>query len=182
MVDVFDIRKGLGESGIFFVYSGALSHGILTSLVESLEDNCNEWITHRRKANCILVILIEMVQNIINYSILNKDSHFPAITNCEGTILLGFDPAKDKLFLKSGNIVEAKHIKKIEKRIEEIIVLDRENTRLRYRELRRSGKNASERGAGLGFLEIQRKTTEPLSYSLKDLKDGSYYYTLEAFI
>jgi hypothetical protein len=65
-----------------------------------------------------------------------------------------------------------------------IIKLDQLTDELKalYKELRKSGENSHERGGGLGFLEIQRKSTMPLKYRFEKIDEKYQFFSLKSLI
>ncbi|MCP4751891.1 MAG: hypothetical protein GY866_13430 [Proteobacteria bacterium] len=181
MLDLQKLKKQFNETGVVLAYSGFLSHNILTNIVQAVENNMLDTRFYDRPAQDVFTVLIEMIQNIINYHA-DKQEQSTEQTMCEGIIVLGFDSEKNKLFLKSGNTIQSNEIQRIAERIDSINRLPKEDLRSKYRELRKTRKQKSSRGAGLGFLEIQRRASEPIRYSFSEPDDDTLLYVLEVYI
>lgn len=181
MLDLQSLKKLFNDGGVIFTYNGVISHDILTNIVQALENKFEGLKFYERSAQDVFTVLIEMIQNIINYCA-EKEEPGQGEGACEGIIILGIDPANDKLYLKSGNMIEADKKDRIAKRIESIKNLSKEDLRAKYRELRKTRKQKSARGAGLGFLEIQRRASEPINYSFSDINNGGLLFVLDVYL
>ena len=180
-MDLADLKKLFNTHGVVFSYNGPLSHHILTNIVEALEKKIGSLKLLHQSAHTIFTVLIELTQNIINYYAERCEKDEKPVES-EGIIVLGFDKQKNKIFLNSGNLVRAEDVQRISERIDTVANLDKDSLRAKFKELRRSGENRSARGAGLGFLEIQRKASEPINYSFVEMVDGNLLFIMNVFL
>ena len=157
-----------------------MSQDVLTSFMETMERKLGN-IDGISKANNIFAVFVEMVQNIISYS---SDSEYVTQTQKQsyGIMILGYDKELGKYFIKSGNKVCNDDAAKITERIDELKDLDKDELKALYKELRKSGENSHERGGGLGFLEIQRKSTMPLKYMFEKIDEKYQFFCLKSLI
>ena len=70
---------------------------------------------------------------------------------------------------------------KIETKLLEIIDMDKESLKKRYRELRKSGVNTHEKGAGIGIYEIAKLAKE-VSYKFDKINDDKYYFYFNVIV
>ena len=181
MLNLADLQNQFNQNGVVFTYNGHLSHSILTNIVEALEAKIGDLNVANQSAQTVFTVLIEMTQNIINYFAERNETAEKQV-DCEGIIVIGFDDQKDMIFLKSGNLVRPEDAERISKRIDAVANLDKETLRAKFRELRKSGKNKSYRGASLGFLEIQRKASEPITYSFVNVENDGLLFELDVYL
>ncbi len=178
--NLYDFQKTLTKEGIFICFSGTVSQDILLGF-SSIIENKLEKFENPTKAQNVFVVFVEMVQNMMSYS---SDSIFIEENKkeCSGVIIVGYDENTKKHFIKSGNTIESKFEEKITKRVNSIKNLSKNDLKDLYKELRKSGENIHKRGAGLGFLEIQRKSSEPLEYSFTNIDDSHSFFCLKSVI
>jgi len=181
MLNLADLQKQFNDNGVIFTYNGYLSHEILTNIIQALEERIGTLNVFNQSAQTIFTIFIEMTQNMINYFAGRRDDGDKECL-CEGIIVLGFDKEKEKIYLKSGNLVQPEDVAKITERIDSVTGLDKDELRARFRDLRKTGKNRSARGAGLGFLEIQRKASEPINYSFIKMENSTLLFSLDVYL
>ena len=155
-------------------YEGKLTQSIVGTCMDSIEENISHMVTMANTST----IVIEMCQNMMNYSKskdLNSDDIEPA-----GYISVQVDD--DNLYYITGkNIVSAKDKEKIEPKVLEVQSLDKAGIKKRYKELRRSGKNTHAKGGGIGTYEIA-KICDEVEYSFTPINEGRYYFTLTSTI
>ena len=51
-----------------------------------------------------------------------------------------------------------------------------------YKEQRRLGPDDESKGAGLGFIDMARKASEPIAYQIIDAGNGAAFFTLKVII
>ena len=178
--NLYTFKKDLDKEGVIFCFSGIMSQDVLTSFMKTMERKLGN-IDGISKANNIFAVFVEMVQNIMSYS---SDSEYVTQTQKQsyGIMILGYDKELGKYFIKSGNKVCNDDAAKITERIDELKDLDKDELKALYKELRKSGKYSHERGGGLGFLEIQRKSTMPLKYRFEKIDEKYQFFCLKSLI
>lgn len=152
-------------------YNGVLDQEIIGQFMGSIENNILNTVT---MAN-ISTIVIEMGQNMINYSKNDKEQSRdiePAGSICvergsEGTY-----------YITGTNIVSIEDKEKIEPKLIEVKTLDKAGIKKRYKELRRSGENTHEKGGGIGTYLIA-KLCDSIDYNFENINDDKYYFSLK---
>lgn len=178
--NLYSFKKALTEEGVIICFSGVVSQDILSSFASVIEKKL-ESMGNVAVAQNIFAIFVEMAQNIMSYS-------SEAVVICDnqkespGVIVVGFDKSICKYYIKSGNTVKASLRDKITQRIDAVKDLDKDALKAMYKEMRKSSENAHDRGGGLGFLEIQRKATEPLGYSFDEIDDEHLFFSLISIV
>ena len=78
------------------------------------------------------------------------------------------------------NLVSSEVKKKLEKILNEIIKLDKQEIRKLYKERRKSGRDSHSKGAGIGFLEIA-KVAKKIEFDFKPFED-KYIFALKVCV
>jgi len=81
----------------------------------------------------------------------------------------------------SQNVIGIQDRKKIEPKLQEILSLDRDAIKKRYRELRRSGKDTHGKGGGIGFYEIAKRC-DSITYEFKAINKTKMYFHFTSVI
>ncbi|MBF0539074.1 MAG: hypothetical protein HQL03_12575 [Nitrospirae bacterium] len=173
------IKHGLEKEGIIVSLSGMLSHSIIASVAEAIEESLETLGMNNKLVNNVFSIFIEMAQNLINYT-KDRDNDVNNIHKDSGIILVGYDKKERRYFVASGNTISASDKARIHDKIENIISMDSAALKDYYRKLRKSGQDAHSKGAGLGFVEMQRKASAPLKYSIDDINETEAFFSIKA--
>ena len=169
--DLLEFRKLIKKNRIILSFEGIMSQDVLRSLVETLEekilrdhddknDDNREFIAKR-----IYSVFIELAQNIQKYSFEQgkKDSD----KGGSGIIVIGEE--KDYFAICSGNLIEINKANKLVDYCQEINSYDASQIRKMYREVLKLERQPGQMGAGVGLLDILKKSKQPLGVELKEV-------------
>ena len=178
-MDIRDLEAILDKDGIVFLtYSGFITQSLIVGMTEALEKETEQSDLNINIANNIFTIFIELSQNIMSYSKSRKkiDERFDP----KGLIVVG----KNKegcYYVYSQNILDKNDKEKILPKLQEIDSMDNEAIKVRYRELRRSGRDRHHKGAGIGFYEIAKRCSS-IEYSFESINEERYLFKFMAMV
>ena len=173
MVSIDNLESILEEDNIIFLtYGGIFTQSLIVGMTGVLEKEVEEAELSMKTSNNIFVVFIELAQNVMNYS---KSARIEEVLNPKALIYVG--KISENYFVCSQNIISEKDKEKIEPVLKKIQNSTQDEIKQLYREVRRSGKTAHEKGGGLGFLEVAKKAKK-IEYSFKNLKNNKYYYKI----
>ncbi|MEA3497471.1 MAG: SiaB family protein kinase [Campylobacterota bacterium] len=173
-----DLELELYNNDIIFTFSGSISYNTLTAISISIkEELSNREGTSKELFNAYYVF-IELIQNIMNYSIKRTDES----DNGSGTCFVIHHNHSKKFKICAGNLVSSEQVSKIKVKIDKINSLDEQGLKDYYKEIRRSGQDTHNKGGGLGFIEIARKSSEKLNYKITEIDSDKFYFELNVDI
>ncbi len=179
MKSIGNLESTLEENGIaFLTYGGFLTQTLLVALTEALEQGIESCELSRKTSINIFTIFIELSQNIMNYSKGKKENS--GDFDPKGMIIVG--KSKDEeYYVLSQNVISIADRGKIEPKLIEIAASDRDTLKKRYREARRSGKDAHSKGGGIGFYEVAKRCAS-VEYEFEDISDDKLYFRFKAIL
>jgi hypothetical protein len=175
---VKELELELYKSDIIFAFSGSISYNVLSAISLSIKDELNRIDGTSKELFNVYYVLIELVQNIMNYSI-NKDEDSG---NGSGTCFIKHHKQSKKFKVCSGNLIANEQVSKIREKLDKINSFDEVGLKAYYKEIRRSGKDSHDKGGGLGFIEIARKTSEKLYYEITKIDNKKSYFEINVNI
>ncbi len=176
-MNISEIQDIVKRDGIVFLtYGGFLSQSLISGMTEALEQEAQESDLNMGDSNNIFTIFIELSQNMMNYS-KNKDKEE---VKSEGLVLVGKNK-DDSYYVDSQNIVGLEDKNKLQLKLDEIKTMNKDELKLRYRELRRSGRDTHGKGAGIGFYEIAKRCSK-IDYTFTKINDNRYYFHFKSTI
>lgn len=172
-MNVDNIQNMVEQDGIIFLtYGGFLTQTLISGMTEALEQEAQDNALNMGVANNIFTIFIELSQNVMNYS-KSKNKDCKEIKS-EGLIVVGKDDDLN-YYLHSQNIIAKEDKEKIEPKLNEIVTMSKDDLKKRYRELRRSGRDAHEKGGGIGFYEIAKRS-DSVNFEFKEINESKFYF------
>ncbi len=175
---VKDLELELYQNDIIFTFSGSISYNILSAISVTMKEELNNRDSPSKELFNVYYVFVELIQNIMNYSInRTKDSD-----NGSGTCFVIHKKESKKFKVCSGNLVSAEQASKIKEKIDKINSLDEVELKAYYKETRRSGKDTHDKGGGLGFIEIARKSSGKLHYEITPINTIKSYFEISVDI
>ncbi len=180
-MDLFEFKKCLDREGVILSLSGTISQAILINLGEMLEQELEESGTRRYIIHNIFAVMTEQMQNVMSYSRdrREKPGHF---FESSGLFVVGYSRKKDKYFVSSCNRMRSGDRENIQERLDRINAMDRKQLKEYYREQRRSGRDMHRRGAGLGFIDMAKRSSEPIEYRITDIDGGDTFFQITVYV
>jgi len=160
---IYEFYKLLEKDNISFSYRGSFSNNVLTMATQLLKENLGE--EHDRLRNKLSFLMIESFQNISRYADkenedLDETSEFFMTRN------IG-----DTFYVISANLIDNDKIPVVREKLEQVNTLDKSELNKLYREVLTNKQINEKGGAGLGFIEMVRKTKGKLPFDFVKVDD-----------
>lgn len=178
--NLFTLKETLGKDGVLLCFAGPFSHSIIEELGNALKRYLE--IEHLTKASLMDVfsVFIEQTQNIRNYAEQKAAGGCSDHDFNTGIVLIGKN--NDHYVVSSGNIVGKEDVRDTLALLEKLKSLDKQGLKALYKEQMRKGPEEGRLGAGLGFIDMSRKSCEPLRYSIRDIDENYCFFSLRVAI
>lgn len=179
-MDINAIKKMTEEDGIVFLtYAGFLSQTLIAGMTDALEREAEHGRLGMTESTNVFTIFIEMAQNIMNYA---KSQHSDgSLHKPEGLIVVGKSDDDRCYYVQSQNTISEQDKERIKTKLDEIITMDTDALKKRYRELRKSGRDSHEKGGGIGFYEIAKRCRN-IEYAFLPAGVGRFAFQFKAVI
>ncbi len=163
---------------ITLVYEGEITHQItkaFTSLTESNMAKDDEPGNVQRK---VFHVMVECLQNISKHAddFTSNDYLFSG----RGIFLVS--KGDDEYSVTTGNAVENDRIEELTNMLETINKMDKDELKGLYKKQMKEGRLSEKGGAGLGFIDIKRKTGKELEYHFLPISNDTSFFLLTSTI
>jgi hypothetical protein len=161
------------EHGISLVYVGKFNHTI-TKVFTALTSDETEAINESKAVQRTLHhTMIEILQNMTKHS----NNMFNDISMGQGLFMLG--KKNDAYHIVTANLVDSDEVDNLTHSIDTLNTFSIEELKEVYKKQLREGKISGKGGAGLGLIDIVRKTGNPLDYMFFPADDKQKYFVLK---
>jgi len=174
---LYSYKSALDREGIIFTFCGPISHDIVEGVGITLKSQLAESDVKQTTAMKVFAVFIEQVQNVINYS--QERTDFDSDMGM-GIIVVG--EYEDKHFIVGGNKIRNSKVPVLEQNLRELVAMDKDELKVFYKQRRKSNTSEDSKGAGIGFIEMARKASEPLEFSFEKIDDDYSFFSIEADI
>lgn len=155
--NAWSLKNLMLDNKLLMVYSDHITPRTYEHLMNLAEDKLDHYNTSLRNKKKILHILVEALQNIATHGY--KD-HTHTVASL---FVIGME-GENKFFVLSGNTVTKESEAYLREKLDHLNTLDSEQLRTIYKETIQNGEFTDKGGAGLGFIDIMRKSQSKLEY------------------
>ena len=177
-IDLFGLREHFDGRRIMLCFNGPISRSLIEEIGNALKNYLQAEETPPSAVMDVFGVYVEMTQNIRHYSTRRGYGE----QESSATVVVAHD-AEGHYVVEAGNVVEAEDGEALLTYIESLSAMDKAELKAAFKEqLRRPRESGAVSGAGLGLLDMARKSTEPLRATLSPLPGGRRFFSLRAVI
>jgi hypothetical protein len=154
-------------------FKGLVNSEILRALLKDMDSKLEQKGEARPLIKKINSILIECLQNLIHHSEEsdNGDQYLPELIVNKGS---------EGYTIITGNLIQAENQHRLKDYIDRINSLGSDGLREYYQEVLTNGKFNAKGGAGLGFINIARKTKDnKVHYKFEPVNSEQIFFNLQ---
>jgi len=178
--DMLALRDIFVRCGIVLGFNGPFSQSVIEELGEAIRRHLESREQASKRISDVFAVYIEMTQNIRHYAETAALDELEREALNAGTVLIAVE--EDGYSLMAGNLVRNEHVERLTERLERIRPMDAEALKKAYRDRLRAPLEEDATGAGLGFLQMARKSARPLEYSLSPAGEAHSFFSLSVHI
>ena len=143
-------------------------HGIL-SIAEYKIVSSGDQIKLQRK---VFNVMVECLQNICNHAEVGEEIK----TGRSSVLVIGKED--ETFFVITGNLISNKNVEIFKSHIDTVNQLDKEGLKELYKKTITENEYSEKGGAGLGIIDISRKSGNKLHYDFQKVDDKYSYITI----
>lgn len=170
-----DFRSSAEVKSPIIEHKGKINQRVILDILNDLEtqmDGFGEKLKITRKA---FNVVTECLQNVARYS------DEPISEDTEPTFVL--DRQEDKYLIISGNILSNDKVSPVREKIDYLNNLDWYGIQQEYKtkikkNLKEKDETQDKNSAGLGFIEMARKSEEKFVYKFEEINDDFQYFMI----
>jgi len=171
---VYGFYKTIKANDICLVYEGKITHQITKSFISLAEAQMAEDKEAVRVQRIILHVMVECLQNVSRHA----DDHDPGDNIYSGKGIFMISKNSFDYFFTTGNTVLNEKIPALIEMIDKINKLDNPMLKDFYLKQMREGRLSDKGGAGLGFIDIRRKTGRKIEYYFLPVSEKISFFML----
>jgi hypothetical protein len=176
-MNLLTLRENYLKQRIMLCFNGPISRSLIEEIGNALRNYLNTQETAPSSAMDVYSVYIEMTQNIRHYA--GRQGYDDE--QATATVAVARDDEGHYL-VSAGNLVELEDGKALVETVENLAGLDAVELKKAYKQQLRRPREEEHSGAGLGLLDMARKSTRPLQSSIEPLPSGRGFFSLTATI
>lgn len=178
---IYSFHQDMVEHGFTLVYEGEITHQItkaFTSLAENNMERLSEDLSVKKK---VFHVMVECLQNLTKHSEdADKEEVIENPFLGNGIFIVG--KLDNCYHVITGNAVMNENVEDLKKMLDQINSLDKDGLTALYKQQIRGGEISEKGGAGLGLIDIARKTGEKLDFYFEPINEKSSFFMLKTTI
>ena len=170
---IFDLHQSMLDHNLILVYEGEFTQEITKSVLAMAErnmDSSGEESSIKRK---VFNVMVECLQNIVKHA---DDVE----KNSSAVFMVG--KQENEYIIISGNPITNDNIPALKEKIDKINSLDKDGLKSLYKDIIRNTEISDKGGAGLGFVDMARKSGNKLEYDFIPTDDAVSFFCLKSSI
>lgn len=172
MINLHKYYFEMVQENILVLFKGYVTPDLLTAILEIAEQKLEELGEAKKIQKKVYNVLVEAFQNAYN--------HVDEIQNqmYKNSVILSVGRDEEYYYVMTGNCMYASRSPKLKSVIEEINGLSKEELKERYMDVMANESFSDKGGAGLGLMDLIRKSGRPLEYNLTQISEEFAYFSL----
>jgi hypothetical protein len=180
-LELLEYYKKMCERHIVLDFQGAMSQDMLVGMAELIKSTPHRDLKKPTLIKKVFAVFIEMAQNIAHYSAerIHLNSKYQ---NGVGAGIIVVTENQKIYTVTSGNLVNTSTITQITQRCDAINKMDREELKQFYKQQIKATRPSNRRGAGVGLIDIARKSGNSIQYKVTPVDDLNSFLVLSVKI
>ena len=173
----FNIFKSMSGSTMEYSYRGSFTTKITDTILSLTEANLQNDNINKKLRKRVFFIIVEGLQNVTRHQ---SSSDTEKLGTYPGLFAVQYKP--DGYYITTGNLIRVSNISTIKNQIDKINSLNKQELKEYSIEILNKGEFSNKGGAGLGLIEMARKSGNKLFYEFKKIEEEFAFFYLHTKI
>ena len=181
--NIYELYKTMERENTMLSFKGVVTSDLLSSVLQIMESKLGTLEKSTKTRKKVYNVLVECLQNLYHH---NEDTGSEQENDLDSlfskSALLMIAKQDDYYEVKTGNYIDSEKAKELEQKIIGINKLNKEELRELYKTVLNHGELSIKGTAGLGLIDIARKSGNKLDYSFLPIDDKFSFFCLNVKI
>jgi hypothetical protein len=171
---IYDLHRTMMSQKLILVYQGDFTQETTKSILAMAERNIDSSGEESNIKRKVFNVMVESLQNIVKHS----DELVDGQTRSHAAIFL-IGREANRYTIMSGNPIRKENVGKLQQSLEKINALDKEGLKELYKEIIKNTTISEKGGAGLGFVDMARKSGGKLEFEFPEMSSDYAFFCLK---
>lgn len=177
--NLYQQYRQMTDNRILMSFKGVFAQPAIVEMATALRGKVAARTNQTMVMKRIFAIFVEMSQNILFYS---AEKEVDEEGKESGVGILIVSEMDDRYCVSSGNLMLNGTVARIRERCETVSRMNKDELKVYYNEQRRLPRHAESKGAGLGLIDMARKSEFPIEFEFLPFNDETSFYMLSVYI
>jgi hypothetical protein len=174
---IYELHKTMLAKNLILVYEGEFTQEITKSVLAMAERNMDSMGEESSIKRKVFNVMVECLQNIVRHG-----EDYNPTDDKKQTAIFMIGKMDDEYVITSGNPVTKEAANTLKEKLDKINSLDKEGLKALYKEIIKGTEISEKGGAGLGFVDMARKSGRKLEYDFHEMNDEHAFFSLKTTI
>ncbi|OFZ20426.1 MAG: hypothetical protein A3D92_14735 [Bacteroidetes bacterium RIFCSPHIGHO2_02_FULL_44_7] len=180
ITDVYDFYRKMEDEKIILSFKGEFTPDLLTSILNILETRMRTMGVERKKQKRVFNVLVECFQNLYHH--IDERASDAAEVELQKSVLIMIKYAGDSFIVRTGNHLSNEVIPELRRKLAMVNALSTDELRGLYQAKLKNDQRSEKGTAGLGLIDIARKSGSKLEYEFLEIDKHSSFFCLNVVI
>ena len=178
MVDAYEYYKNMDESNILLLFKGNITSDLVSSILKITESKLESIEDQPKTKRRVFNILVECLQNVYHH--LDEREEGDSDDFKSAILMLGRrnDGDNGGYVIITGNYILSDKVDGLTKRLNTLNAMDKEELRTEYQNVLANEGFSEKGGAGLGFIDMLRKSGQKLEFGFQKVDEKYSFFTI----
>jgi Family of unknown function (DUF6272) len=174
---IYDLHKTMLKQNLILVYEGEFTQEITKSVLAMAERNMDAFGEESNIKRKVFNVMVECLQNICKHA-----EGFDTEMYGRNSAIFMIGKQLDEYVITSGNAIPNDKVSDLSRKLDQINSLDKDGLKELYKSVIKHNPLSDKGGAGLGFIDMARKSGKKLSFDFEPINDQLSFFSLRTTI
>ncbi len=180
MTKIYDIYKQLEERNVILSFKGIMTSELLTTILQIMESKMERFEERPKIKKKVFNVLVECLQNLYHH--IDEDIDDLDTDQNELNSLFMIAKTVSTYTITTGNYIKPNEVESLRGKLDLINGMSKEELKAYYKKVLNEGTMSEKGTAGLGMIDIARKSGKKLNYDFSPINDNLTFYGLSVKI
>jgi hypothetical protein len=177
LVNVYNLYRTMEEEHVILSFKGVVTAELLTSVLHIMESKMETLQESPKTRKKVFNVLVECLQNLYHH----VDENEPQDIERRSALVM-ISKQDGKFMIRTGNYIDNEKAEDLKDKLEKINSMDKEDLRQYYQDSLESSMISTKGTAGLGMIDIARKSGNKLDFEFLRVNSELSFFCLNVKI
>lgn len=174
---IYDLHRTMLTQNLLLVYEGEFNQDIFKSVLAMAERNMDSFREESKVKKKVFNVMVESLQNIVRHS-----ESFDEEKYGKSNAIFMIGKRDNSYIITTGNALLRSTIDEVRSKLDRVNALDAEGLKELYKSIIKTTQISEKGGAGLGFVDMARKSGHKLVYDFEVINDQLAFFSLKTTV
>jgi len=174
----YSYYKNMQLNNIIFVYQGEVTADLVSSILQMMENKLDGDGEDKKIKKKVFNVMVECLQNVYHHLDTLEVTSNDDVNDRTALLMIGKE--ENDYYVITGNHILNDRVDNVRERLEKVNNCNRDELKSLYQSILNEGSLSEKGTAGLGMIDIARKSGQKLGYDFHPVNEQYSFFSLEA--